>query len=134
MVLPSVILVRGPIKMQAKPLLIVYVLLLLVGCSQDKVGELETQLAALKLELTEVQSQNEALQSKIAEAQSSLSTADLEINSLQSATADLVYATERFDHANWRDVVPEVQSAASDVKLATGKIETSIDAVNNELE
>ena len=84
----------------------------LMGCRSSREEELESQVAVL-------QSQLEDIRSKLKEAQ-------LEVGTLRSAVDDLDNAIEQFRYSDWRTVVPNVQSAVSDVDDATGSLEITV--------
>lgn len=82
------------------------------ACGSSKVKELEAQ--------------NEDLQEQIGSLKAKLEEVDGHVTELESAQSDLSDAVGRFELEDWRDVVPDVQSAAKDVESPTTEVRSAL--------
>lgn len=82
------------------------------SCGSSKVEELEAQ--------------NEDLQEQVGSLKAKLEEVDGHVIELESAQSDLNDAVGRFESEDWRDVVPDVQSAAEEVESATAEVRSAL--------
>ena len=129
-----ILVVRGSIAMRYNIGFCFVVVLILSGCNQSRIDDLEAQVADLQSELSSAESRNSELQSQLEEAQSGISQVESDLGTIQSASSDLTDAVSRFDYENWQDVVPDVTSAASEVESGTSALESSISSTKSALE
>lgn len=86
---------------------LVVAVLLLVGCQGDAVytqadiDERDDRIAELEDQLSSARSRAEELESRLQD--------------LQSASENLQANVDRLDFENWRDVVPDIESASAEV-------------------
>jgi outer membrane murein-binding lipoprotein Lpp len=66
-------------------------------------------------------SEVELQREQIEEPESKISDIKSEVDNLENAQAQLATAVSSFDDENWRDVVPEVQSAPSEIEQVTAE-------------
>lgn len=61
------------------------------------------------------------------ERESVISDLESHVSDLKRAGRELASDVDRFDYENWRDVVPDVRSAADDVERAVRDVEAAVD-------
>jgi len=122
-------------------ILLTSLVLVLGGCSQARIEDLEGQVADLQSELSASQSRVAELESELDDAKSTIEAgqsafADIASQSseVQSATADLMSASARLGFENWQDVVPDIQRAANDVDSAAGGLHSSVSSAETALQ
>jgi peptidoglycan hydrolase CwlO-like protein len=119
-------------------LLFMATLVVISGCKDIRVAELESQVANLESQIEEMHSKLSEAESKVAdlesqlyEVRSKLNEAEYELLRLKSAIDDLDSAVREFDYLDWRIVVLQVQTSIIEVESIASDLEFSIaDAVN----
>ena len=91
----------------------------LAGCGQSRVDELESEVAELQSKVSE-------LEEKLETAQNNASDLESNFEDLKNATAEIKNTASRFDGENWQDIVPDLQSAASNIEQKTNDLETVV--------
>ena len=95
------------------------VIFFLVGCGKSKIEELESQVSDL-------QAQVYNLQDKLKNAHSHANQLESEFNDLKKTSNEIKDTASQFDEENWKDIVPQIQRAASDLELKITSLESSI--------
>jgi len=88
--------------------------------------ESESEVVELQDALDDAKESLEAVE----EAQRRLES---DVDGLSGAVFDLTRQVRDFDYENWRDVVPGVQSASSDIESKFGEVQSSADQLKSSL-
>lgn len=107
---------------------IVCSVLLVAACvGQKRISELETENAALQDRVNGMELRSQTLDADLRAVVSSLDEA-------QNSAGDLESAVERFDHENWREVVPDVVEASSNVSSAIDALRANLNTLDRHLD
>lgn len=112
-------LIKQGNKMNFPRITLLIVIFFLVGCGKSKIEELESQISDL-------QAQVYNLQDKLKNAHSHANQLESEFNDLKKASDEIKDTASQFDEENWKDIVPQIQRAASDLELKITSLESSI--------
>jgi septal ring factor EnvC (AmiA/AmiB activator) len=100
-----------------RPLVILFVIFM-ASCNQEKIKQLETQLQETESELESTKNELEEAQTKISEIQS-------EVDNMESAVSQLRGEVDNFSYYNWRDVVPDVEDATSNIESKLSDLQSA---------
>lgn len=90
----------------------------LCGCGNERIEELEYELEEAQKKLENIESEFEDIQ--------------LKMRYLDSAIDELKNEIDDFSYENWRDNVPEAESAAEDVESAFHDLKREVDDIEYE--
>jgi chromosome segregation ATPase len=90
-------------------------MLLLTGCDSGKIEELYEELVSTGEELEVCQEEKEELEKRLEELQSKLESLEDLTARVVSDYADLEYEVSDFDHEDWENNVPDVESASEEL-------------------
>ena len=95
--------------------------LLLCACSGASNLEDQTERADT------AEARADSAEQRVSELEQKIEDIESKVSTLESARSDLESSVSQFDGENWREVVPQVQSAASDVDQAATELRSAID-------
>jgi len=75
----------------------------------------------------ELESDNERLSSRVSQIESQLSDVRDKAGDVETASDEMVEQVSRFESEDWKDVVPSVQSASSDVEDAQMALSSAVE-------
>lgn len=102
--------------------------LLVAACvGQNRIHELETENASLQDRVNGLELRSQTLDADLRTVLSSMGEA-------QHSADDLESAVERFDYENWREVVPDVVEASSNVSSAIDTLRANLNTLDQHLD
>ena len=101
------------------PLLLALCASILAGCGPTEVEQLESQVDELQTQIVDLQGKLDSAQAKTTDIESA-------VEELRAASDELQSSVGNLDDTNWSEVVPEIQSAASDVDRKLTEVESSV--------
>lgn len=122
-------------------LLVVVATLLVSGCNQSRIDELEANVDDLQAELvaansriSELEASNEELEEKLIAASDSLQSARSRARELDASIDSLDLTVSRFQFENWGYVVPALQTNVMTVDMDLDTLMSALDHAAYELE
>jgi len=93
--------------------------LLLAACNSGRVAELEDENESLRDQVAKLQRQ-------VSDTRDAADEVRTKAAAVQSASEDMQSQVGRFDGENWREVVPDVESASGEVDDTQTALESSV--------
>ncbi len=101
--------------------------LLLAGCAESGLDQLEAENAELRSQVAD-------LEAKLSSARSAAEYVARKAAALRASSNELQAQLARFQTEDWRDVVPSASSASEDVESAQDDLETASSELEDAIE